>query len=80
MSTPIIIALEAHVAADRLLADVPPMNLTQMNSLYRKFNQDADGSETFLAFLIRVQLGYDCLMIKWCGMWLGIETDGHTHS
>ena len=28
----------------------------------------------------RVMQGYDCLMIKWCGMWLGIETDGFTHS
>ena len=21
-----------------------------------------------------------CLMVPWCGMWLGIEKDGHTHS
>ena len=21
-----------------------------------------------------------CIMVKWCGMWLGIETDGYTHS
>lgn len=24
--------------------------------------------------------GFDCLMVPWCGMWLGIETDGYTHS
>jgi len=24
--------------------------------------------------------GYDCLMVKWAGMWLGIEADGYTHS
>ena len=24
--------------------------------------------------------GYDCIMIFWCGMWLGIEKDGYTHS
>lgn len=21
-----------------------------------------------------------CVMVPWCGMWLGIEQDGHTHS
>lgn len=21
-----------------------------------------------------------CAMVRWCGMWLGIEEDGHTHS
>lgn len=21
-----------------------------------------------------------CVMVPWCGMWLGIETDGYTHS
>lgn len=21
-----------------------------------------------------------CLMVPWCGMWLGIEADGYTHS
>lgn len=25
--------------------------------------------------------GYDdCVMVPWCQMWLGIETDGYTHS
>lgn len=24
--------------------------------------------------------GYDCLMLMWQGMWLGIEKDGYTHS
>jgi hypothetical protein len=27
-----------------------------------------------------IQTGHDCLMVKWCGMWLGIESDGYTHS
>ena len=22
----------------------------------------------------------NCVMVPWCGMWLGIETDGYTHS
>lgn len=24
--------------------------------------------------------GSGCVMVPWCGMWLGIETDGYTHS
>lgn len=27
-----------------------------------------------------VQGDYDCIMVQWVGMWLGIETDGYTHS
>lgn len=23
---------------------------------------------------------FDCIMVPWCGMWLGIESDGYTHS
>lgn len=26
------------------------------------------------------QFGYDCIMIQYAGMWLGIERDGYTHS
>lgn len=31
-------------------------------------------------FRARVQPGYDCVMLHWQGMWLGIERDGYTHS
>lgn len=24
--------------------------------------------------------GFGAAMVPWCGMWLGIEKDGHTHS
>ncbi|KKK87620.1 hypothetical protein LCGC14_2751450 [marine sediment metagenome] len=24
--------------------------------------------------------GFGAVMVPWCGMWLGIEPDGHTHS
>lgn len=30
--------------------------------------------------LARPAFGIDCLMVPWCGMWLGIERDGYTHS
>lgn len=30
---------------------------------------------------VRPLIGSDqCVMVRWCGMYLGIETDGHTHS
>lgn len=25
-------------------------------------------------------LGMDCIMVPYCGMWVGIERDGYTHS
>ncbi len=37
-------------------------------------------NETWSHFLARASHGYDCVMIEWCGMWLGIELDGYTHS
>jgi hypothetical protein len=57
------------------------MNLTkqQRASLKRKWTQDNQGM-SYLAFRRTVSGGYDCIMVKWCGMWLGIETDGYTHS
>lgn len=59
------------------------MKLTkeQQQALLRKFNQSPDGSLSFLAFRRRVLPTFnDSVMIQWCGMWLGIETDGYTHS
>lgn len=35
---------------------------------------------TYRQFRKTVQNGFDCLMVRWNGMWLGIETDGYTHS
>ncbi|QWY83490.1 hypothetical protein [Rhizobium phage RHph_X2_28B] len=36
---------------------------------------------TFDDFIKLTGIGsYDCVMVPWNGMWLGIETDGHTHS
>ena len=35
---------------------------------------------TYRDFRKTVQQGYDCIMVPWCGMWLGIESDGYTHS
>jgi hypothetical protein len=35
---------------------------------------------TFGEFRATVKPGYGCVMVFWCGMWLGIEPDGYTHS
>lgn len=32
------------------------------------------------AFAAGAHLSRDGLMVQWCGMWLGIEPDGYTHS
>ena len=29
---------------------------------------------------VRPFFGDTCIMVPWAGMWLGIETDGYTHS
>ena len=57
------------------------MTLTkqQRASLKRKWTQDTQGM-SYLAFRRAVIVFHDCIMVQWCGMWLGIETDGYTHS
>ena len=35
---------------------------------------------SYREFRKSVAPGYGCVMVKWCGMWLGIEPDGYTHS
>lgn len=38
---------------------------------------------TYRQFRSRVQGTFfmnGCVMVHWCGMWLGIEPDGYTHS
>jgi hypothetical protein len=35
---------------------------------------------TYRQFRKRIHGGSGCIMVQWCGMWLGIEPDGYTHS
>jgi len=35
---------------------------------------------TYKEFRLSVSKGWDCVMVYWCGMWVGIETDGYTHT
>jgi hypothetical protein len=54
----------------------------QQRSLLDKWRY-ADQGLSFLAFR-RTAVGMfgsdDCILVPWCGMWLGIETDGYCHS
>ncbi len=54
-------------------------NKSQRIAIYRKWQQD-NQDMTYREFRKTVQQGYDCLMVQWCGTWLGIESDGYTHS
>lgn len=63
-------------------ADPHKITVAQWEAIRRKYERNPDGAASFLEFCYRVQpaVGIDCLMLPWCGMWLGIELDGHTHS
>ncbi len=60
------------------------MTLTrkQRESIFGRYLLNPDGARSYLQFRRRVQpaIGGGCVMLPWCGMWLGVETDGYTHS
>ncbi len=55
------------------------LNKLQQQALLRIWQRNPD-DQSYLALRRTVGQGYDCVMVPWCGMWLGIEADGHTHS
>ena len=58
------------------------MNITkeQQKSLATLYTRDADGAPSYLMFRRRVRPSLGTLMVHWCGMWVGIEPDGHRHT
>ena len=54
----------------------------QRKALYRKWQQDNNDMSylTFRRSAIHAPFNGNCLIVQWCGMWLGIERDGYTHS
>ena len=52
----------------------------QQIALKRVYDRDWSNPASYLAFRRTVQPGWDCVMVLWCGMWLGIELNGYTHS
>jgi hypothetical protein len=65
-------------------AGAQPLQVTrpQWEAIKQRFSISPDGADSFEEFCFRVQpaLAINCLMLPWCGMWLGIEPDGNTHS
>jgi len=51
----------------------------QREALYRKWSI-SNQNMSYREFRRTVSQGFDCVMVYWCDMWLGIETDGYTHS
>lgn len=55
----------------------------QNDAVQAKFDQNPDGCETIIDLYDRIipenQYGA-VLIIKWCGMVVGIEKDGYTHT
>ncbi len=55
----------------------------QRQAIHRLYLRSSDAYRrdvTYRTFRRTVQHSFDCLMVKWCEMWIGIETDGYTHS
>ncbi len=53
----------------------------QQKAIQRIFQRSSDGATSYLQFRRRFRKSLDgCLLGKWVGMTLGIETDGYTHS
>lgn len=54
----------------------------QLAALRRVWERPQDGPKaTWEEFRTSAQIAFgDCVMVPWCGMVLGIETDGYTHS
>lgn len=55
--------------------------IAQENTLLQKWEQHSQGM-SFPDFVDNVfKLSFDdCVMVKWQGMWLGIEKDGYSHT
>lgn len=58
------------------------LNDQQRLALRNLYDRNADGATYYTEFLARAYQStiMDCIMVPWCGMQVGIETDGYTHS
>ena len=54
----------------------------QMEAIKIKYTQSKDHSKSYLEFRRRWYVSHmvGCVMGEWCGMFIGIEKDGYTHS
>ncbi len=58
------------------------VTLKQLFALYRLWARLENKAQTFREFRASAELNVcgDCLMVPYCGMWVGIERDGYAHS
>ena len=64
---------------------VQTLNKAQQRALKRAFDRGPvrgadDEIMSYRQFRKTVVFSFDCAMVKWHSMWLGIEQDGYTHS
>lgn len=54
----------------------------QRKALYALFQGNPDGAKYLTEFIARAHnsVAMGCVMIPYCGMQVGIEADGYTHS
>ena len=62
---------------------MPLMNKSQQRALLRLWESSCKpAARSYLAFRRSAQYSglLGCWMVYWCSMWVGIESDGYTHS
>jgi hypothetical protein len=54
----------------------------QRTALLAIYCREDTPRQSYLSFRRTAHVDHllDCVMVPWCGMWLGIEPDGYTHS
>ena len=52
----------------------------QVDAVFKLFRRSPDGSDSPRDFFLRVYSYGDYCGLSWCGMFVGIEKDGHTHT
>ena len=56
------------------------LNKPQQIALKAIYDRDWSKPKSYLEFRRSVQSGWDCVMVEYCGMWIGIEKDGYSHT
>ena len=69
--------MPAHYFGDRQMR---VLTREQRIALKRIYDRDWNKPTSYLEFRRTVQLGWDYILVPFCGIYLGIEEDGHTHS
>ena len=72
----IVLTRQQRVALKRLYDRID----TVKPATYKEFLSSGPKPATYKEFRRSVSKGWDCVMVYWCGMWVGIETDGYTHT